>query len=348
MSERIDGRHVVLRDESVLLGLWAMVDMEGFVPDEGIGAAIEAVRGELSHQVLDPERALETYVTVFWNIGLAAIALGVVLGAASFLLKRLAHEQQGRLAAERGLGLCVIRAEPAYALLLALHEPAELDIGNPDSNLCLNCHQGRASSTSVSRSIADLALDEPSDSLRFLNVHYFAAGATLFGTEAKGAYEFDGKEYLGRNEHVSAYAGCTDCHSTHQLEVKVEECSICHAGTESEEDLHAIRIGDVDYDGDGDTEEGVAGEIETCAAASAAVSFSPSPTMSESRASSSPTTAAFSSGDNSSTPPKPRTSLVKMRTSRRPTRMEMTIPSPFTLSSATDRDMLPAMSPKAS
>jgi exopolyphosphatase/guanosine-5'-triphosphate,3'-diphosphate pyrophosphatase len=45
VSERIDGRHVVLRDESVLLGLWAMVDMEGFVPDEGTGAAIEAVRG---------------------------------------------------------------------------------------------------------------------------------------------------------------------------------------------------------------------------------------------------------------------------------------------------------------
>jgi exopolyphosphatase/guanosine-5'-triphosphate,3'-diphosphate pyrophosphatase len=45
VSERIEGRHVVLRDESALLGLWAMVDMEGFVPDEGTGAAIEAVRG---------------------------------------------------------------------------------------------------------------------------------------------------------------------------------------------------------------------------------------------------------------------------------------------------------------
>jgi hypothetical protein len=140
---------------------------------------------------------------------------------------------------------------------------AELDTGNPDSNLCLNCHQGRASSASVSGSIADLPADEPSESLRFTNVHYFAAGATLFGTEAKGAYEFDGKEYLGRNEHVSAYAGCTDCHSTHQLEVKVDECTVCHAGAESAEDLHGIRMAKEDYDGDGDTKEGIAGEIET-------------------------------------------------------------------------------------
>jgi hypothetical protein len=35
-----------------------------------------------------------------------------------------------------------------------------------------------------------------------LNIHYFAAGATLFGTEVKGAYEFAGREYTGRNEHV--------------------------------------------------------------------------------------------------------------------------------------------------
>jgi hypothetical protein len=140
---------------------------------------------------------------------------------------------------------------------------AEIDSGNPDTNICINCHQGRESSVSVSRSIAGLPLDTPSDSLRFLNVHYFAAGATLFGTEAKGAYEFEGNSYLGRNEHVSAYSNCTDCHSTHQLEVKVEECSVCHAGVESAEDLHAIRMAAVDYDGDGDTEEGMAGEIAT-------------------------------------------------------------------------------------
>jgi hypothetical protein len=139
---------------------------------------------------------------------------------------------------------------------------AEIDSGNPNTNLCINCHQGRESSVSVSRSIAGLPEDVPSESLRFLNVHYFAAGATLFGTEAKGAYEFEAKSYLGRNEHVSAYSNCTDCHLTHQLEVRVDECSVCHKGVESAEDLHAIRMSKVDYDGDGDAEEGMAGEIE--------------------------------------------------------------------------------------
>jgi hypothetical protein len=140
---------------------------------------------------------------------------------------------------------------------------AEIDSGNPDTNMCLNCHQGRQSTVSVNRATADLPADTPSENLRFLNVHYFAAGATLFGTEAKGAYEYDGKTYLGRNPHVETYSNCTDCHSTHQLEVKVEECSLCHAGVESAEDLHAIRTAEADYDGDGDVEEGVAGEIET-------------------------------------------------------------------------------------
>ena len=140
---------------------------------------------------------------------------------------------------------------------------AELDSGNPDSNLCLNCHQGRQSSVGVQRAIADLPEDTPSEDLRFLNVHYFAAGATLFGTEAQGAYEFPTQSYLGRNAHVEAYSNCTDCHYTHQLEVRAEECSVCHPEVESAEDLPAIRMSNVDYDGDGDTEEGIAGEIET-------------------------------------------------------------------------------------
>jgi hypothetical protein len=140
---------------------------------------------------------------------------------------------------------------------------AELDSGDPDTNMCLNCHQGRQSSVGVSRSIAGLPEDEPSDSLRFLNVHYYASGATLFGTEAKGAYEFPDKVYAGKNEHVANFAGCSDCHSAHKLEVEVENCSGCHPGTESAEDLRAIRVAEDDFDGDGDTEEGIAGEIET-------------------------------------------------------------------------------------
>lgn len=137
----------------------------------------------------------------------------------------------------------------------------ELDI---DSNLCIACHQGRESTVSVNRLIGDLGDDEQSESLRFLNVHYFAAGATLFGTEAKGAYEYPGQSYAGRNVHVGAFDSCNECHQTHALTVKVDQCVECHANANSLETLRTnIRISDVDYDGDGDVNEGIAMEIQT-------------------------------------------------------------------------------------
>jgi exopolyphosphatase/guanosine-5'-triphosphate,3'-diphosphate pyrophosphatase len=56
VSERTAGEHVVLCDESVLLGLWTMVDMEGFVPEEGVSAAVRALGDYV-------ERALEEDAT---------------------------------------------------------------------------------------------------------------------------------------------------------------------------------------------------------------------------------------------------------------------------------------------
>lgn len=134
--------------------------------------------------------------------------------------------------------------------------------GEP-ANTCINCHQGRSSTGSVDRALGDLGDDEIADNLRFQNIHYFAAGATLFGTEVKGAYEFAGNEYLGRNEHVGAFDDCTECHDTHALEVEVAECADCHENVETAADLRLIREGEVDYDGDGDVTEGIAGEIDT-------------------------------------------------------------------------------------
>jgi len=137
---------------------------------------------------------------------------------------------------------------------------AMLDSGNPDSNLCLNCHQGRESTVSVNRVIAGLDADAVAEGLGFRNVHYFAAGATLFGTDAKGAYEYEGQTYNGRFAHVAGFDSCIGCHSAHGLEVKSEACVTCHAGVKDVED---IRMDATDFDGDGDTEEGLAGEVET-------------------------------------------------------------------------------------
>jgi hypothetical protein len=117
---------------------------------------------------------------------------------------------------------------------------------------------------SVDRLIGELTDDEVSDTLRFLNIHYFAAGATRFGTEAKGAYEYAEKAYVGLFDHANVNS-CNDCHMTHGLEVDATECADCHDDIEIEnnEDLLDIRYDFADYDGDGDDEEGVAREIET-------------------------------------------------------------------------------------
>lgn len=135
-----------------------------------------------------------------------------------------------------------------------------------EANLCINCHQGRESTVSVNAAIrtAGVGDDEVSEALRFRNIHYFAAGATLFGTEVKGAYEYEGLEYLGLNTHGDVGpTDCVACHQTHALEVKVADCAVCHKTVETAEDLRAIRQSDVDYDGDGDITEGLAGEIST-------------------------------------------------------------------------------------
>lgn len=140
---------------------------------------------------------------------------------------------------------------------------AVIDSGDLKTNLCMTCHQGRESTVSVNRLVKDLPPDEVSDKLRFLNVHYFAAGATRFGTQAKGAYEYEGKTYVGLFAHVPEFSNCVNCHPAHGLQVKFEACSKCHAGVASEEDLANIRMSATDYDGDGNTTEGIAGEIAT-------------------------------------------------------------------------------------
>lgn len=131
------------------------------------------------------------------------------------------------------------------------------------SNLCLQCHQGRESTVSVRAATQGLDADAVAEGLSFLNVHYFAAGATVFGTEAKGAYEYEGRTYVGQFEHDDNLDECVECHDAHDLKVEVQACAVCHDGVAGGEDLRVIRESDVDFDGDGDTDEGIAGEIQT-------------------------------------------------------------------------------------
>lgn len=131
-----------------------------------------------------------------------------------------------------------------------------------DSNLCISCHQGRESTTSMNNALRGREPDEVDARIRFKNIHYFAAGATLFGADVQGAYLYEGKEYAGQNLHASEDGKmnkCKDCHDVHALEPKVEACETCHDTT----DPTTIRRSDADFDGDGDVSEGIHGEVET-------------------------------------------------------------------------------------
>jgi len=130
--------------------------------------------------------------------------------------------------------------------------------------LCMECHQGRASTISVDASIASAGVDDdtPSSKLRFINVHYFASAATQFGTVVKGGYEYAGKTYDARFSHITGYNACQVCHSPHSLEVEIEACNTCHTGIKDPKDIRYLGSLE-DYDGDGNMTEGIYYEIET-------------------------------------------------------------------------------------
>jgi hypothetical protein len=144
---------------------------------------------------------------------------------------------------------------------------ASVTFEDTKANICIECHQGRQSTVSVNKALKDLEPDTVSDKIRFLNVHYFAAGATLFGSDVQGAYQYEGKEYLGQFQHVAGFNTCINCHSAHELGVQVDACSACHPVVKTAEDLKLIRMSTTDYDGDGNTTEGIFGEHETLEAA---------------------------------------------------------------------------------
>ncbi len=132
--------------------------------------------------------------------------------------------------------------------------------------ICMNCHQGRQSTPSMNayltRNTATVE-DRVYTALGFQNVHYFAAGATLYGKVVHGGYEYTGAVYDAKFAHAEGYDSCTDCHNPHSLEVKVQECTKCHAGVNAS-NLHDIRhYGSMtDYDGDGDRTEGIYYELQ--------------------------------------------------------------------------------------
>jgi uncharacterized protein YjdB len=146
--------------------------------------------------------------------------------------------------------------------------------GLGDDARCMLCHQGRESTVSVDKAITDNVSLTDADAkgdgkLGFKNIHYFAAGATRFGGVVKGAYQYTGKHYDGLFVHAESFGKCNDCHNPHTLEVQVAQCGTCHAGVDNLAKAEEIRMpgSGVDFDGDGNIEEGILGEIDTLHAA---------------------------------------------------------------------------------
>jgi hypothetical protein len=158
---------------------------------------------------------------------------------------------------------CYVCHNEASLILESVTFPSGKRIGRlgPEAR-CITCHEGRASTETVNDAIAKVALtddDSPSAELAFVNSHS-TSGATPFGTDAQGAFEYDGKSYQGRFVRGGDFFTCIRCHDQHSLELKVETCGECH--TFDGVDVKNIRVNTTDFDGDGNTVEGVFYEIE--------------------------------------------------------------------------------------
>ncbi len=133
---------------------------------------------------------------------------------------------------------------------------------------CMTCHQGLASGDDITAAIA--AAGNPGDdtvdtSLGFLNIHYYAAGATLNAGRVRGGYQYGGELYDRRFRHVPGLDTCVGCHDPHTLELRVETCADCHPNVSTRADLRDVRMvssATADYDGDGDLREGMYHEVD--------------------------------------------------------------------------------------
>ena len=168
-------------------------------------------------------------------------------------------------------------AEPGVITCLACHNDVavqQTEVLMPSGDLlgdlgrdamCMECHQGRSSGVTIATAIDDAGVDhdEVMEGQGFVNIHYYAAAATLYGSEAQGGFQYPGKYYQPRFEHVAGYATCQSCHDPHSLQLDIVACATCHIGVETVADLRDIRMEGslVDYDGDGDITKGIYYEI---------------------------------------------------------------------------------------
>ncbi len=173
---------------------------------------------------------------------------------------------------------CVTCHNPTASEIVSVTFPSGKVVNTSEEGegLCMTCHQGRESKVSVDKQINDtfkvtdmdavvapMVTNGVTSTFGFRNIHYFAAGATLYGSQAQGGYEYDGKVYDPKFRHVDSMDTCIACHDQHATQVRVEKCQECHTNVKTVDDLKTIRMQGslVDYNGNGDVKEGIAAEL---------------------------------------------------------------------------------------
>jgi hypothetical protein len=101
------------------------------------------------------------------------------------------------------------------------------------SNICMTCHQGLESKVQVDDTIAASA-----GPYEFVNIHYYAAGATLFGTNVKGGYEYDFQPGAGGAGGAPTYAGQNEfgVHGFQTASENLVDCVGCHMNADTADD----------------------------------------------------------------------------------------------------------------
>jgi len=162
----------------------------------------------------------------------------------------------------------VCHNEKAHALDMVTFPSGEtVELGKSNA-ICGSCHSGLSAGSRVTSVVAEIGDDEPVPDARFVTPHYYYAATTLYGSEAKGGYEYADAAYVGKFYHAEPVQSCIQCHDPHSLRINrdfegenVSLCGTCHSNVTEYADYKEIFVDSVDYDADG-TVEGLYHEIQ--------------------------------------------------------------------------------------